>query len=92
MKTDLRKLRDLEGIGKAAAKDFQLLGISSVGQLAEQDPEQLFISLYKISGAQDICVLDVLRCAVAQAKDPSLPAHKRKWWYWSKIRKRNVDA
>lgn len=87
MRTDLRQLRDLEGIGKAAAKDFQLLGISSVAELAGQDPEQLFMRLSRISGPQDICVLDVLRCAVAQAKDPSLPAHKRKWWYWSKIRK-----
>lgn len=87
MKSDARRLQDLEGIGKAALKDFDLLRITSVDQLARQNPDKLFVQLNKISGPQDICVLDVLRCAVAQAKDPNLPKNQRKWWYWSQKRK-----
>lgn len=87
MKSGTRKLKDLEGIGKAALLDFKLLGVSSVQQLAKQDPQNLYRRLTEISGNQDICVLDVFRCAVAQAKDVNLPKELRKWWYWSKVRK-----
>jgi hypothetical protein len=31
--------------------------------------------------------MDVLSAAIAQAQDPDLPKEKRRWWYWSKIRK-----
>jgi hypothetical protein len=33
--------------------------------------------------------LDVFRAAVAQAKDPRLPADQCQWWYWSRSRKRS---
>jgi hypothetical protein len=36
---------------------------------------------------QDPCVLDGFRCAVAQARDPHLPAAQRNWWWWSRQRK-----
>ena len=36
---------------------------------------------------QDICCLDVFRAAVAQARNPRLPAEQCQWWYWSKRRK-----
>jgi hypothetical protein len=32
-------------------------------------------------------VLDTFCCAVAQARDPGLPAEQRNWWYWSRLRK-----
>jgi len=32
-------------------------------------------------------VLDVFRAAVAQARDPRLPAEQCQWWYWSRKRK-----
>ncbi|MCB0411032.1 MAG: hypothetical protein KDD22_00805 [Bdellovibrionales bacterium] len=83
MKNDTRQLKDLDGIGRAALKDFELLGVKTVHELSRKNPDRLYEKLASISGPQDICVLDVFRCAVAQAKDPALPIEQRKWWYWS---------
>jgi hypothetical protein len=69
-------------------RDFDLLGIQSVAQLARRSPEKLYEQLcVKTGQAQDICCLDVFQAAVAQAKDPNLPLEKRQWWYWSRQRK-----
>ncbi len=84
-----RNLRDLRGIGPAMLKDFELLGVHSVEQLAREDGAILYQRLAQITGAaQDPCVLDTFRCAVAQARNPRLPAEQTNWWYWSRVRKR----
>lgn len=83
-----RRLQDLISIGPAMLKDFELLGIRSVKQLGRQDPTKLYRKLCRISGRrQDICCQDVFSAAVAQAKDPLLPAEQCQWWYWSRKRK-----
>lgn len=84
----IRSLGDLSGIGKAMLADFALLGIRSVDDLAAADPDQLYNDLCeRTQTRQDPCVLDTFRCAVAQARDPRLPAEKCNWWYWSRLRK-----
>ncbi len=88
MATAERGLRDLVSVGPAIARDFELLGVRSVGQLAKRNPEKLFERLCRVTGqAQDICCLDVFRAAVAQARDPQLPIEQCQWWYWSRQRK-----
>lgn len=88
---DQRKLKDLAGIGPAFLKDFELLGITSVSQLARKDGKQLYQELCRLTGTrQDPCVEDTLVCAVAQARNPCLPAEQRQWWYYSRIRKASV--
>ncbi len=88
MATDERELKDLVSIGPAMLKDFELLGIRSVAQLARQKPESLYEKLCRVTGkSQDICVLDTFSAAVAQARDPQLPAEQCQWWYWSRMRK-----
>ncbi len=83
-----RNLGDLVSIGPAMLKDFELLGIRSVAQLARQKPESLYEKLCRVTGkSQDICVLDTFSAAVAQARNPKLPAEQRQWWYWSRKRK-----
>ena len=83
-----RQLRHLSGIGKAMLADLSLLQIHSVPQLAASDPDQLFRQLCHLTNSpQDPCVLDTLRCAVAQARNPELPAEQRNWWWWSRQRK-----
>jgi hypothetical protein len=68
-------------------RDFQLLGIRSVAQLARQNPHRLYEKLCRVARQhQDICVLDTFCAAVAQAKNPRLAAEKCQWWYWSKKR------
>jgi len=84
----MRQLKDLSGIGPAMLKDFEMLGVHSVDELAEKDPHRLYDELCSLTHArQDPCVLDTFTCAVAQAQDPHLPPEKRNWWYWSRIRK-----
>jgi Pathogenicity locus len=83
-----RSLRDLISVGPAMLRDFELLGIRSVSQLAKQDPRKMYARLERLTGAlQDPCVLDTFQAAVAQARDPRLPAQKCQWWYWSRKRK-----
>jgi nucleotidyltransferase/DNA polymerase involved in DNA repair len=83
-----RQLGDLISIGPAMLRDFELLGIYSVTQLARQNPRRLYEKLGRVTGQhQDICVLDVFEAAVAQARNPRLAAEKCQWWYWSKKRK-----
>jgi nucleotidyltransferase/DNA polymerase involved in DNA repair len=83
-----RSLKDLVSIGPAMLRDFERLGIRSVAQLARQKPESLYEKLCQATGkSQDICVLDTFSAAVAQARNPQLPAEQCQWWYWSRKRK-----
>ena len=83
-----RELDDLISIGPAMLRDFEMLGIHSVAQLARQNPQRMYARLNRVSGQrQNSCVLDVLRAAVAQARNPRLPAEQCQWWYWSRQRK-----
>jgi hypothetical protein len=85
---DSRKLSDLISIGPAMLRDFEILGVRTVAELARRSPERLYKSLCAIAPQhQDICCLDVFHAAVAQARDPRLPAEKCQWWYWSRRRK-----
>lgn len=85
---DQRPLSVLEGVGKAMQRDFLLLGIQTVADLKGQNPLKLFKKLEKITRQkQDPCVLDVFTCAIAQAEDENLAPEKKKWWYWSRLRK-----
>jgi nucleotidyltransferase/DNA polymerase involved in DNA repair len=93
MKSKTRNLGDLVSIGPAMLDDFDLLGIRSVAQLARANPEKLFEKLCRVTGkSMDICCLDVFTCAVAQARNPRLPAAQRQWWYWSRQRKARQAA
>ena len=88
MGTKRRVLGDLISVGPAMLRDFELLGVRGVGQLARQNPRRLYERLERATGQrQDPCVLDVFRAAVAQARNPRLPAEKCQWWYWSRQRK-----
>ena len=83
-----RLLSDLVSIGPAMLRDFEMLGIHSVAQLARRNPRSLYEGLCRATGrAQDLCVLDTFSAAVAQARNPRLPAAQRQWWYWSRRRK-----
>jgi hypothetical protein len=83
-----RQLADLISIGPAMLRDFELLRIRSVAQLARENPRRLYDKLGRVAGQhQDICVLDAFCAAVAQARNPKLAVEKCPWWYWSKKRK-----
>ena len=83
-----RELRDLISVGPAMLRDFELLGVRTMAQLAREDPRRMYRKLCRITGEhQDVCVLDVFCAAVAQARDPLLAPEKCQWWYWSRRRK-----
>jgi len=74
MKRDSRRLEDLVSVGPAMLRDFDRLGIGSVAELARLDPRALYERLARVTGQRpDICVLDVFRAAVAQARN-------HRWW------------
>ena len=88
MPTQQRRIKDLVSVGPAMVRDFEMLGIGSVSELARRNPEKLYEKLCEVSGqAQNICCLDVFRAAVAQASNPRLPLEQAQWWYWSRQRK-----
>jgi nucleotidyltransferase/DNA polymerase involved in DNA repair len=88
-----RHLQDLISIGPAMLHDFELLGIRSVKQLAAQNPQKMYARLQALTNRhQDVCVLDTFEAAVAQAKNPRLPAEQCQWWYWSRKRKASAKT
>ena len=88
MAVSTRPVGDLISLGPARLSDVALLGIRSVAQLARQNPQRMYEKLGRVARQhQDICVLDTFCAAVAQARNPRLPAEKCQWWYWSKKRK-----
>jgi pathogenicity locus Cdd1 protein len=90
MLSDPRKLSDLISVGPAMLRDFKILGVRSVAQLARRNPQRLYESLCRVAPQhQDICCLDTFCAAVAQARNPRLPVEQCQWWYWSRERKRS---
>lgn len=86
----MRKITDLVSVGPSVAGDLARIGITRVEQLVGQNPQELYERIcIRDHVIHNICLLDVLHAAVAQAEDPDLPAHKCQWWYWTKVRKKN---
>lgn len=77
------ELETLPGVGRAIAEDLESLGIHTLDQLADSDPEILFRNLERIRNTQiDRCVLYVFRCAVYCACEDYPDPNKMKWWNW----------
>ena len=82
----------LASVGPAAAQDLWDLGCRSLHDLADRDPVDMYHDLSLRMGIElDPCVEDVFRCAIAQVRDPQLPADRRNWWYWKPLRGRPMD-
>jgi hypothetical protein len=84
----IKKLEDLPNVGKAAAADLRLLGITQAEQLRGQDPLHLYRELCRITGQRhDPCVLDVFMAIVNYMEGgPELP-----WWEFTAERKKNYQ-
>ena len=78
-------LSSLKNVGPATRRNFTLLGIETVQQLATQNPDQLYAQLSALSKDRvDPCVHDVFSATIHQARTgESLP-----WWRFSAARKR----
>ncbi|MCE9619673.1 MAG: helix-hairpin-helix domain-containing protein [Planctomycetes bacterium] len=83
-KSPPQSLADLENIGPAMLKDFVVLGISTLPQLARREAFELWRDLCKRTGQRhDPCVIDVFMSAISQARgDAPCP-----WWDFTPKRK-----
>ena len=64
--------------------DFNLLGITSVAQLATQDADELYSRIAVLTGARhDPCVHDSYAAAIHQAKT----GEALNWWAFTPLRK-----
>jgi hypothetical protein len=80
----LKTLTDLPNIGKAGAKDLNILGIYEPDQLIGKCPYEMYYSLCDITGANhDPCVLDVF-ISITRFMDGENP---RPWWAFTQERK-----
>ena len=71
------------GIGQRMAEDLWHLGLRSMQELRESDPELMYREIcHHAGGHVDRCVLYVYRCAVAYARNPQLDPEMCKWWNW----------
>lgn len=79
-----KELLKLKNVGKATLGDLELLGITSIKQLAKQNPDDLYMKLQNITGVQqNPCVWDVFAAIIHEAETgEALP-----WWHFSTIRK-----
>jgi len=80
MKDELQKI---PGVGKSIAQDLRNLGIDSVQELKDKDPEELYVRLCDQQGVKiDRCMLYVFRCAVYYASTQTHDPELLKWWNW----------
>ena len=78
------ELRSLMNVGPATHKDLTLLGITTIDQLAQANPDELYERLQKITGkSHDPCVWDVFAAIIHEANT----GEKTPWWRWTSMRK-----
>jgi Pathogenicity locus len=79
----MREFRQIPGVGKSIAEDLWNLGLRSVSDLKNQDPEDLYLRLCALQGTHvDRCMLYVFRCAVYYASNDIHDPELLKWWNW----------
>ena len=79
----MKEFLQIPGVGKIIAKDFWNIGLRSLNDLKDADPEELYKNLCAFQGCQvDRCMLYVFRCAVYYASVKNHDPELLKWWNW----------
>jgi hypothetical protein len=82
-KAVIKELMIIPGVGKKIADDLWNLGIRSVSDLQDRDPEVLYQQLCDFQGMHvDRCMLYVFREAVYFASNDEHDPELLKWWNW----------
>ena len=85
---NLKKLTDLPNIGKAGAKDLNLLGIHQPEQLVGKCPYEMYYSLCFATGeSHDPCVIDVF-ISITRFMNGEKPLP---WWEYTQERKNYLN-
>ena len=81
--SDTRDLENIPGVGRKIAQNLRDIGIRSVEDLKDKDPEELYFRLSAKKGMHiDRCVLYVFRCAVYYSSNEDHDPELLKWWNW----------
>ena len=81
----LKNLMQIPGVGKSISKNLLDIGINSIEDLKDKDPEILYIQSNTYAReTQDRCLLYAFRCAVyfAETNSGKRDPEKLKWWNW----------
>jgi hypothetical protein len=77
----LKDLQRIPGIGEKLSKALWNIGIHSIEELNNQDPEELYQRLCELEGAKvDRCILYIFRCAVYYASNTNHDPRLLKGW------------
>ena len=79
----LKELQQIPGVGKSIARDLYDLGIASVEDLKDKDPEELYLKLCALRKTHiDRCMLYTFRCAHYFASEKNPDPEELMWWNW----------
>jgi hypothetical protein len=79
----LHELRRIPGVGQSIALDLWDLGMHSIADLKNKNPEKLYQKHCTQVGMQvDRCLLYVFRCAVYYASHSRHKPELLLWWNW----------
>jgi hypothetical protein len=88
----LKEFERIPGVGKKISRDLWGMGLRSVEDLKNNDPEKLYRELCERQGVQvDRCMLYVFRCAVYYASNKRHEPELLKWWNWKDNKWRKND-
>jgi hypothetical protein len=77
------ELQRVPGVGKKISRDLHDIGVHSVRDLKDSDPEELYARICLREGVNvDRCMLYVFRCAVYYASSETHDPELLKWWNW----------
>lgn len=78
------ELLKLMNVGPATYEDLVLLNITSIDELADASPDELYARLQEKTGQKhDPCVWDIFAAAIHEART----GEKKPWWAWTNLRK-----
>lgn len=79
----IKELMQIPGVGLSIANDLYNIHITSIADLKNQSPDELYHLSNRYAGVvQDRCLLYVFRCAVYYATEKVHQPEKLKWWNW----------
>lgn len=79
----LHSFYTIPGVGKSIAQDFWDIGLRSLDDLKDADPDALYDKLCAYQGCKvDRCMLYVFRCAIYFASEKQHDPELLKWWNW----------
>ena len=82
----LQELRTIPGVGRSISVDLWNLGIRSVCELKNKNPEMLYRKhCIQMGQPVDRCLLYVFRCAVYYASHKRHDPELLLWWNWKEL-------